>query len=721
MQKTVGGFHSIFYVLKRFLRLGPWRLWRSLRSKNACKTCALGMGGQKGGMTNELGRFPEICKKSLQAMQSDMQGAIGDDLWQKFSIAKLKSLAARELEGLGRLTSPLYRRAGDTHFSVLAWDDAIAKIVHKMQRTAAQRSFFYFSGRSSNEAGFLLQIMARLYGTNNVNNCSFYCHQASGAGLTDAIGSGTATVSLDDVENCDLFILLGGNPSSNHPRLMTTLAHLKSKGGRVMVINPVVEPGLVKFKVPSLIRSLFFGTVIADRYVTPHIGGDLALLTGICKTILEKGWEDQSFVQNFTNHFAPFKEHMATCTWQGITENCGVDKAEIIAITAEMVAAKKVIFAWTMGITHHLHGTDTVQSIVNLALLLGMLGKPHCGLLPLRGHSNVQGMGTMGVTPKLKQVLFDNLMAQGHQLPTSPGFDTMACMEAAHAGEIDFAWCLGGNLYESNPDSVYAAESLNKIGMLTHLNTTLHRGHLFAGGEETLILPVLARDEEAQSTTQESMFSFVRLSEGGRGRYKNLRSEVSIIAEIASQILPASPIKWSEMENYHNIREFIAQTIPGLEKINTMEKRGQEFTIPQRILHRPRFHTENQKANFRVLPIPPLALNGRALTMMSVRSEGQFNSVIYEEEDIFRGIDRRNVILMNKSNMQQLQLSENAKVRVKSATGVLENIFVREFAIKEGNALMYYPECNYLISRRTDPRSKTPAFKSTSITVELVL
>jgi molybdopterin-dependent oxidoreductase alpha subunit len=710
MKKTVGGFHSIRYALSKLFKLGPFRLIKAMLKKNTCKTCALGMGGQKGGMTNELGRFPEFCKKSLQAMQSDMQGAIPKNFFKKTSIEQISKLSLRELEALGRLTRPLYSRAEDTHYTAISWDEALERVSGKMIETNPDKSFFYFSGRSSNEAGFLLQLMARVFGTNNVNNCSFYCHQATGVGLTDSIGSGTATVSLEDVEGCDLFVLIGGNPTSNHPRLMTNLAQLKKRGGKIIVVNPVVEPGLVKFKVPSIISSLFFGTKMADLYVTPHIGGDLALLSGLGKYIIETGAQDNDFIKQHTNSFSDFKTKIEDISWSYIYENSGVAKAEIEEMAELILKGRKVIFAWTMGITHHLNGADNVQGIVNLALLTGMIGRKHAGLLPLRGHSNVQGMGTVGVTPKLKQVTFQRLTDLGVTLPESTGLDTMACMEKAYKNEIDFAWCLGGNLYDSNPDSTFAARSLNNIGMITYLSTTFNRGHLFGRGKETLILPVLARDEEPQKTTQESMFSFVRISDGGPSRYKNLKSEVSIISKIATLVLKDEVIKWKEMANYQNIRDFISKTIPGLEKINS----GEEFTIPNRLYNKPSFNTKDSKANFRVLNVPE---RKSGLTMMSVRSEGQFNSVVYEDEDAFRGIDRRDVILMNSLDMKKLDLVEDDLVQVKSKTGLVERVFIREFDIKQGNTLMYYPECNPLVSRAVDPRSKTPGFKSTQISI----
>src|SRR4051794_30367318 len=276
-----GGWAAVRYSLRMARKVGWRQLWNAMRTRNACKTCALGMGGQAGGMRNEQGHWPEVCKKSLQAMVADMQQGLRPEFFQRYSIAQLRSLSSRELEWCGRLTEPLYAGPGDTHFRVIPWDEALRRVADQLKESPPDRHFFYASGRSSNEAGFLLQLLARLYGTNYVNNCSFYCHQASGVGLNAALGTGTATVTLEDVEKTDLFFLIGGNPASNHPRLMRTLMNIRRNGGKVVVVNPVKEIGLVNFRVPSDPWSLVFGSRIASLYVQPHIGGDIAFLTGV--------------------------------------------------------------------------------------------------------------------------------------------------------------------------------------------------------------------------------------------------------------------------------------------------------------------------------------------------------------------------------------------------------------------------------------------------------
>ncbi len=534
------------------------------------------------------------------------------------------------------------------------------------------------------------------------------------------MGNGTATVALEDLDYCDLFFLIGANPSSNHPRLLTKLKDIRKRGGKVIVVNPVVEKGLLKFSIPSNIKSLIFGSKIASEYIQVKPGGDLALFSGIAKYIISKNLIDSDFINNFTEDFNLYCSKIKKLTWKEIEYSSGIKKEEIEKIGNYYSISKNTIFSWCMGITHHPHGTATVQQIVNLALTRGMVGKKHAGLLPIRGHSNVQGMGSMGVTPKLKEEIFKRLMELDVLLPTIEGYDTLACINAADRNEIDFSFCLGGNLYGSNPDSELTSTSLSKIETIVYASTALNTGHVWGTGKNTLILPVLARDEEHQSTTQESMFNFVRLSDGGINRYKNLRSEVEIIAEIASRVLGDSNIfNWIKLKNHENIRKLIAQIIPDYNKIGMIDKTKKEFHITKRVLHKPIFSTKSGKAKFFYHHIPkPYYLKVNEFQLLSVRSEGQFNTVVYEEEDIYRGQDRRNIVLMNKSDMNKLNFLRDDKVVIKNDIGTMENIHVRPFEIKKGAVLMYYPEVNTLISQKVDPLSKTPGFKSMIVSVK---
>jgi molybdopterin-dependent oxidoreductase alpha subunit len=720
--RTGGGWPAIRYTLKKAREAGGWRkLWKAMRTKNACKTCALGMGGQRGGMVNELGHFPEVCKKSLQAMVADMQGAITNDFWSHYGPAELQQLSPRELEACGRLTQPVLYTRELRRFQPISWNAALDRIAAKLRDVDPDETFWYFSGRSSNEAGFLLQLFARLYGTNNVNNCSYYCHQASGVGLTSVTGSGTATIALEDLDAADCVFVIGGNPASNHPRLMRTLMQVRRRGGQVIVVNPIVEAGLVRFNVPSDVRSLLFGTRIASLYVQPHIGGDLALLTGVAKRVVEMGAHDDAFLNQSCNGWPELRSRLAAAPWDEIIAKSGVARDQINDIAERYAAAKNVVFSWTMGITHHAHGVQNVQAIANLALLRGMLGRPGAGLLPIRGHSNVQGIGSVGVTPQLKDAVFDRL--QNHfavKLPTTPGRDTMACIEAAHRGELKVGVCLGGNLYGSNPDARFAAAALSRLDLLAYLSTTLNTGHAWGLARETLILPVLARDEEPQPTTQESMFNYVRLSDGGPSRHAGPRSEVDVIASLAHAVGTDGPVDWQAMRDTGRIRAAIAQIVPGFEKLADIDRTKEEFHIGGRVFHQASFPTANGRANLHPHDLPPLdgAAEGE-LRLMTIRSEGQFNTVVYEDEDAYRGVDRRDVLLLHPDDIARLHLSDAARVTVHGPAGSLGGVHIHAFPdIRPGNAAMYFPEANAIVGRRLDPASRTPAFKSVVVKVE---
>jgi len=717
-----GGWAAIRYVLRTARRSGGlWRMYRALRTRNACKTCALGMGGQRGGMVNERGRFPEVCKKSVQAMAADMQGAIPSSFWTTYSVAQLQRFSPLQLESCGRLVEPvLYERPAD-YYRVITWQEALERIVSQLRATPPDQTFWYSSGRSSNEAAFVLHLFARLFGTNNVNNCSYYCHQASGVGLTSALGTGTATLTLEDLERADCVFLIGGNPASNHPRLMTTLGAIRRRGGQVIVINPVREIGLVRFRIPSNLRSLLFGDAIASLYVQPHIGGDLALLTGVAKRVVELGAHDANFLERYCEGAAEWLAHLATLSWEEIQARSGVDYATIDQVAQRYARSERAVFSWTMGITHHVHGVENVQAIANLALMRGMVGKPYAGLLPIRGHSNVQGIGSVGVTPQLKTVFLERLEQHYHvNLPRTAGLDTLGCIEQAAIGKLRVGFCLGGNLYGASPDARFAADAIGRLEMIVYLNTTLNTGHAHGLARTTLVLPVLARDEEPQPTTQESMFNYVRYSDGGPQRLSGPRRELDVITEIADRVVgPVGPVDWRRLRDTHEIRRMIGTVVPGFEAMADGGIERREFTIAGRILHEPYFPTPTGRARLHVHALPELVGQPGELRLMTVRSEGQFNTVVYEEQDVYRGQERRDVVLLHPQDMAALGLQADQAVRVCSQAGTLGPVRVRPFAhIKPGNALMYYPEANLLVPRRYDPRSKTPAFKSVAVRIE---
>jgi molybdopterin-dependent oxidoreductase alpha subunit len=696
-------------------------MYRALRTRNACKTCALGMGGQRGGMTNELGRSPEVCKKSIQAMAADMQGRIREHFFDDFGLDRLAAFSPRELEAAGRLTEPLAAGPLDGNYRPVTWDAALDRIGQALGRSDPARSFFYASGRSSNEAGFLYQLLARAWGTNNVSNCSYYCHQASGVALSTVTGSGAGTAVLDDLDRCDLLFLIGCNPASNHPRLMRTIVDLRRRGGRVIVINPLREVGLERFRVPSDPRSLLFGSTIADLYVQPHAGGDAALLVAVARAVIERGDANAAFLREHTSGYEDFAAHLERLPWGLLVERSGVERAVIDRIAERYAASERTLFCWAMGVTHHEHGVENVHAIANLALLRGMAGRPGCGLLPLRGHSNVQGMGSMGVVPHLKPAAAARLAAHfGIRLPEAPGLDTLACLERADAGGMQVALCMGGNLYGASPDAANASRALARVDLVVYLSTALNTGHVRGRGRETIILPVLPRDEEPQATTQESMFSYVRLSDGGRPRHEGPRSEVQVIVDLARRLpSPASAaIDWEPLRDHRRVRAAIASVVPGYEAIGAIDRTRTEFHVAGRVFHEPRFATPDGRAAFHAVDTPPPPVADGELRLVTLRSEGQFNTVVYEDHDAYRGQERRDVILMSPRDMADRGLAADDRVAVRSAAGEMVNVVARPADIRAGNAAMYFPEANALVRASADPRSRTPGFKCTPIVVE---
>ena len=726
--KTGGGWRAVLYTFKKAREAGGlWALWKAMRTKNACKTCALGMGGQAGGMVNEVGHFPEVCKKSFQAMVADMQGAVKPSFFETYSVPQLRRFSPREMEHSGRLVQPVILEKGSQHYRPISWDEAMGRIAAKLAKTAPAESFFYFSGRSSNEAGFLLQLFARLYGTNHVNNCSYYCHQASGVGLATVIGSGAGTIHLDDMEKADFVMLIGGNPASNHPRMMRTLMTVRRAGGKVVVVNPIVETGLVNFSVPSDARALFFGAEIASSYVQPYVGGDLALVYGLMKRLREvaavsprnaagEPVVDEEFLEQHCSGWPELAARLDELSWDEIVSKSGVAKPVIDDLATQYAASERAVFAWTMGVTHHLHGAATVQAIAALALMRRMVGKPGAGLQPIRGHSNIQGMGTVGVTPTLKAAIFERLESHfAVKLPTTKGYDTLECLDAADAGKMRFALCLGGNLWGASPDATFAERAMAKIDTVVYLSTSLNTGHAGGlGSQETIILPVLARDEEPEPSTQESMFSYIRLSDGGKPRHVGPRAEVEIIADLALRVLGlGGPVNWHDMAHTTTIRHAIAKIVPGLEQIAEIDRTKKEFSIPGRTLDTPSFPTADGRAHLVAHALPPAP---EGLVLMTIRSEGQFNTVVYEEEDLYRNQTRRDIVLIHPEDIRRFGLTAGGRCRVTSTAGEMRSQIVSAFdEIRPGCVAMYYPESNVLVPKAADPLSRTPAYKSIAV------
>ncbi len=716
-----GGFKKVLYTLQTVRRIGVAKTAKALNSKNACKACGLGMGGQLGGMTNELGEFPSVCNKSVQAQSTDIQAEIPKEVFDH-PLEELRELTPHELEHIGRLGFPIHKQAGADRYRSIGWEEALDLAAARLKETDPARAFFYSSGRSSNEAGFLFQLLARAYGTNNVSNCSYYCHQATSVALDATIGAGTSTVELADLGLCDAIFVIGANPSSNHPRFIHQLKACRDRGGEVIVINPAREPGLVKFAVPKSPSSMLAGgSDIASLYLQPRIGEDIALFKGIAKAVLEKSGAALDFIERHTEGFPDFAADIAATGWDGIAGRCGVSRDEIERAASIYARSRSAVFAWGMGMTHHVHGVENIEYISNLALLRGMIGRPGAGLLPLRGHSNVQGIGTIGVKPVLPDEIIAKMEeAFGVALPKAKGLDTMASMKAADAGLIDAAVLMGGNLYAANPDSAWATRALDRIRFRLCLTTTLNRSHVVGvDAGEMLVLPVAARDEEWEPTTQESMFNYVRMSDGGIRRFANVRPETHILADLAKRLMPESPIDFEAFKRHREIRRAIADFVPGMEDLADIDVARKEFHVRNRLMHAPVFRTLSGRARFIAHGLPPREKERAApFTLTTMRSEGQFNSIIYEEKDSYRGTGTRWSILMNRKDIARNGLSEGGAAHVRSARGRMENVTVYGFDLPEGCVMAYYPEANALTATDVDPRSRTPSFKSTPVWIE---
>lgn len=361
---AAGGFAALAYTFRKGREAGGvFKLYKRMRARNACKTCAYGMGGQRGGMVNEGGSFPEVCKKSLQAQAGDMQAPIGEAFFKEHSIKELETWSSLQMEAAGRLAFPIAWREGDTHFRRIGWDEALDRVAADLRAAPREATFFYGSGRSSNEAAFLMQTLARAYGTANIHNCSYYCHQASGVALSRMLGTGTSTLVLDDLDKADLAIVAGANPASNHPRLIVKLVEIRERGGTVIVINPVKELGLVRFKIPSRPGSLLFGSDVSDIYLQPHVGADIAACKALLKGIVERDGIDRAFVRDHVEGWDAVEADVRAAPWELLLAESGLKRADVDRAVTALVAARRGVLLWAMGLTHHEHG---VQNIVAL-------------------------------------------------------------------------------------------------------------------------------------------------------------------------------------------------------------------------------------------------------------------------------------------------------------------------------------------------------------------
>ena len=741
--KDIGGGPPVIeYWAKNTLSPKGPEVWKTLFHKSACLSCAWGTGGQKGGFTNEEGEKLQRCMKSMEAIVAELQPPVAPHFFDEHSLEDLQQLSSMEADRLGRLSFPAILREGASHYERISWD-AVYDLLEAAFRQPPERVASYSSGRSSNEAAYLLQLMMRMLGSNNLADCSDLCHRPSTTGLSKMFGSGTSTVSLESLKQSDCVVLAGSHAPANHPRLMNELIKLRDRDGSVIVINPVREIGLVKYGSPAFpVKSLVPGSEIANLFLQPLPGSDLALFIGIQKSLIERDLVDRDFLSAYTENWEAVVAQANSTDWESITTTCGVDKAEIEKAATIISQSKKVVFAWAMGITHQANGTDNVCAIANTALMTGNVGKMGAGVMPIRGHSNVQGFGSMGVKndikPKLREAL-EKLV--GRSLNPEAGYHSRALIEAADAGKVDTLFCLGGNLYAANPDSTEAKRAIGNIDTVVYVATKPNLGHFHGLGKKTtLILPVFNRFENPHKTTVESGNNFVRLNDEGRSHLteSDLVSEVHLLTELAYRLHGNSPIDWRRLQDPRYVRELIAKTISGYEKIGEIDETKEEFTIAGRIFTTPTFGTDSGKAKMQLTPMPHLTLptpadfgidasaeegadkgdnKGIVLALITGRSYRQHNTVVYKDGDKYRGMPHRQCILMHPEDIDAGGFQNHQRVTVRGEAGQLANIEIISGAIRPGAALMFYPEANVLMKGTTDPKSHTPAYKRVPVLI----
>ena len=731
--KMGGGMPLVRYWVDKMASPKGVQIWKKLMHKSACLSCAWGTGGQKGAFMNELEEPLQRCVKSLEAIASELQPGVKPHFFEEYPLYHLQTLTSMECDRLGRLSFPVIYRAGKSHFEPISWDE-IYQIAETAFRQPPHRVASYSSGRSSNEAAYLLQLMIRALGSNNLADCSDLCHAPSSVSLSTVFGTGTSLVSLESLQQADGIVLVGSNAPANHPRLMNELIKLNERGGTVIVINPLREVGLMKFGSPAFpLSSLVQGSKISSLFLQPIPGSDLALFMGIQKVLLEREWIQFDFLQSHTDNWQEVVERVKATDWATLTNICGISKEEMETATEMIHQCDRVVFAWAMGITQHTNSVDTIFSIANTALMTGNVGKLGAGLMPIRGHSNVQGFGSMGVTVRLKTEIREALeKLLERSLKREPGYDARALIEAAAVGQVDTLLCLGGNLYAANPDLVQAKRALSQIDTIIYLATKPNLGHFHGlAAKNTLIIPVYARFENPHKTTTESGNNFVRLNDEGRTHLKNadLTSEVEFLTELAHRLHGSSPVDWRRLQETRYVRQLIAQTIPGYEKIGEIDQTQEEFTISGRIFLEPKFPTRTGKAQMQVTPLPTLSLPTRqefgiahntpsiVVALMTGRSYSQHNTVVYKEGDRYRGVPHRYCILMNLLDVQQRGWVEHQRVNVRGDAGQLNNIEIIIGDVREGAALMFYPEANLLMKASIEPRSGTPAYKRVPVVV----
>ncbi len=662
----------------------------------------------------------EFCENGAKALAHEATTLKADaSVFARLTVPELMRLDDHDLEGLGRLTEPLFRAAGSDKFRPITWDDAFKLTADALRSLPnPDRAVFYTSGRTSNEAAFLWQLLARRLGTNNLPDCANLCHESSGIALTMTVGAGKGSVQLEDFEHTDAIFVIGQNPGTNHPRMLTSIMNARRRGAEVVVINPLRERGLESFVHPqeTLNSLLDRGTEMSTVYLRPLPGSDVAVLKGIMKWVLEAdrsqggGVLDHFFIQTMTSGIEALIADLDATSFDEIEEASSVTRSELKLAADVYVRSRATIICWAMGLTQHRNAIDNVIACSNLAMLKGNIGKPGSGLLPVRGHSNVQGDRTVGITNRPRTVLLDGLKRVfKFSPPREVGLDTLEAIAAMENDKVDVFLAMGGNLAQAAPDQLRTHAALRRPRLGVHIATKPNRTHL-VGGQSTLLLPCLARSERdinvlgEQFVTVEDSMSFVHMSKGVLSPASpELLSEVTIAARLGAATFPSDPnIPWMTLAcDYAVLRNTIEATLPYLDHYDQRTKAG-GFYI-QNSASKREWKTVLGRAEFHATPTPKIVLRPGELRLMTIRSHDQYNTTVYGRNDRYRGIHgRRNVLFMNGTDMDDRHLMPGDEVIVTSTderdmVRTQTGLQVVRYDIPRGACASYFPESNVLI------------------------
>jgi molybdopterin-dependent oxidoreductase alpha subunit len=729
------GLPGIYWSMKYAVsEMGPKRAAQTLSKMNHidgfdCPSCAWPDPDRR--------RAAEFCENGAKAVAWEAtRKRVGAEFFAQHSVADLLEHDDHWLEHQGRLTEPMYVAPGGTHYEPIAWDAAYRLVADRLKALASpDRAVFYTSGRASNEAAFVYQLLARRLGTNNLPDCSNMCHESSGTALTEMLGEGKGTVTYDDIAfESGLILIAGQNPGTNHPRMLTALEEAKRRGARIVAINPLPEAGLIKFRNPQSARGVSgVGTKIADSHISIRLNGDLALFAGLNKLLTERDAVDRDFLARYTDGYDVAARSWASLDWSTIEAHSGLQRGEIEALAEDVQAHDRVIVCWAMGLTQHKNAVATIREIVSFLLLRGNIGRPGAGAAPIRGHSNVQGDRTMGIWEQMSDDFLDAIRDEfGFEPPREHGKDTVAALRAMRDGDVDVFVGLGGNFAVATPDTAVATAAMENVGLTVGVQTKLNRSHLHHG-REALILPCLGRTERDvtsagdQFVTVEDSMSMVHSSRGRLLPGSPLqRSEVQIVCGIADALFGStSAIDWRGMaEDYTVIRRHISHVVPGFHAFEDRVAHPGGFQLPNAARDSREFETSTGKAHVTANPLTVVDVPTGHLLLQTLRSHDQFNTTVYGYDDRYRGIKHgRNVVFVNPDDLSALGFADGDPVDLVSVADDGERrlcgLRAVAYPTSVGCAATYYPEANVLVPLdAVADESNTPVSKSLVVRLE---